>query len=222
MDSESFDLIITSPPYNLLNSSGPGMRKGISSKWKNASLRNGFTNHSDNLPHENYVAWQRSCLSEMMRLIPESGAIFYNHNWRVQNGLLQDRNDILSGFPVRQIIIWQRNGGFNFNRGYFLPTYQVIYMIAKKKFRLAPKKNGVGDVWKINHERNNPHPAPFPVELPRRIIDSTNAKKVLDPFCGSGNTGIAAIQLGREFVGIDNSLEYCELAKSRIEKSGSV
>jgi modification methylase len=68
----------------------------------------------------------------MMRLLTDDGAIFYNHKWRVQDGLLQDRNDIVSGFPVRQIIIWHRNGGINFNKGYFLPTYEVIYLIAKK------------------------------------------------------------------------------------------
>src|SRR5260364_404403 len=75
-----------------------------------------------------YVAWQRACLIEMLRLLPEHGAIFYNHKWRVQDGLLQDRHDIVGQFPVRQIIIWRRKGGINFNAGYFLPTYEVIYL----------------------------------------------------------------------------------------------
>ena len=43
------------------------------------------------MPHDEYVKWQRDCLTEMMRLIPKDGAIFYNHKWRVQGGLLQDR-----------------------------------------------------------------------------------------------------------------------------------
>src|SRR5947208_2281859 len=83
--------------------------------WANAALQNGYSHHHDCMPHAEYVAWQRRCLEEMMRLIPDTGAIFYNHKWRVQNGVLQDRQDIVSGFPVRQIIIWQRKGGFNFN-----------------------------------------------------------------------------------------------------------
>ena len=83
------------------------------------------------MPHEEYVQWQRACLTEMMRLIPDTGAIFYNHKWRTQNKLLQTRNDIVDGFPVRQIIIWQRAGGHNFNNQYFVPTYEVIYLICK-------------------------------------------------------------------------------------------
>jgi hypothetical protein len=104
------------------------------------------------MPHDKYVFWQRACLTQMMRLLKDEGAIFYNHKWRVQNGLLQDRQDIVAGFPVRQIIIWQRKGGINFNRGYFLPTYEVIYLIAKPKFRLAPKANAYGDVWSFTQE----------------------------------------------------------------------
>jgi site-specific DNA-methyltransferase (adenine-specific) len=76
----------------------------------------------------------------MMRLIPNTGAIFYNHKWHVQNGVLQDRQNIVAGFPVRQIIIWQRKGGLNFNPGYFVPTYEVIYLIAKKTFALLRRR----------------------------------------------------------------------------------
>jgi len=104
----SVDLVVTSPPYNLKNSTGNGMKDGRGGKWKNAELVNGYATYDDNMPHEEYVAWQRRCLSEMMRIIPNDGAMFYNHKWRVQGGLLQDRADIVGGFPVRQIIIWQR------------------------------------------------------------------------------------------------------------------
>jgi modification methylase len=123
MPSESIDLIVTSPPYNLKNSTGNGMKDGRGGKWKNAALVKGYSHYNDNLPHDKYVEWQRNCLTEMIRLIKNDGAIFYNHKWRVQGGLLQNRQDIVSGFPVRQIIIWRRKGGINFNPGYFLPTY---------------------------------------------------------------------------------------------------
>src|SRR3989344_1621754 len=116
------DLIVTSPPYNLKNSTGNDMKDGRGGKWANAALQNGYTHHNDCMPHAEYVKWQRDCLNEMIRIIPDDGAIFYNHKWRVQGGLLQDRQDIVSGFPVRQIIIWKRKGGLNFNAGYFLPT----------------------------------------------------------------------------------------------------
>jgi len=136
MPNNSIDLVVTSPPYNLKNSTGNGMKDGRGGKWANAALQKGYSNYDDCMPHDKYVVWQRKCLNEMMRLLKNDGAIFYNHKWRVQNGLLQDRQDIVSGFPVRQIIIWHRNGGINFNKGYFSPTYEVIYLIAKPKFKL--------------------------------------------------------------------------------------
>lgn len=216
LPDSSIDLIVTSPPYNLKNSTGNGMKDGRGGKWANAALINGYATHDDNMPYDEYVKWQRNCLSEMLRLIPNDGAIFYNHKWRVQAGLLQDRKEIVDGFPVRQIIIWKRSGGINFNAGYFLPTYEVVYMIAKKDFKLAPKANAFGDIWEFPQETNNPHPAPFPIALIDRIISATSAKIILDPFMGSGTTAIAAKKNNRSFVGIEISPEYVALANKRL------
>jgi modification methylase len=213
---ESVDLVVTSPPYNLKNSSGNGMKDGRGGKWSNAKLLNGYAAHSDNMPHDKYSEWQRACLTEMLRVLKDDGAVFYNHKWRVQRGLLQDRQDIVTGFPVRQIIIWRRKGGINFNPGYFLPTYEVVYIIAKAKFRLAPKANAYGDIWEFTQDMNNPHPAPFPEVLIERIVSSTKAKIILDPFMGSGTTAAVAKKLKRSYIGIDVAPEYCKMAKKRL------
>ena len=218
----SVDLVVTSPPYNLKNSTGNGMKNGRGGKWSNAALINGYSHYNDNMPHDEYVNWQRECLTEMLRIIPDDGAIFYNHKWRVQAGLLQDRNDIVSGFPVRQIIIWKRKGGINFNPGYFLPTYEVIYLIAKPGFKLAKKANACGDIWEFCQESKNKHPAPFPLALIERIISSAHAETVLDPFMGSGTTALAAKNLDRKFIGIEISPEYCEMARQRLNDPLSV
>ena len=116
----SVDLVFTSPPYNIRTGCGGGRKT-----WE------GYDGHADNMPHSRYVKWQRECLQEMMRLIPDTGAIFYNHCHRVQNGIMQSPLDILGGFPYRQAIIWERSGGINHNPGYFLPTHEMIYLIAK-------------------------------------------------------------------------------------------
>jgi site-specific DNA-methyltransferase (adenine-specific) len=65
------------------------------------------------------------------------------------------------------------------------------------------------------------HPAPFPVELPRRCIEMYTfaGDVVLDPFLGSGQTAIAALQTGRRYIGVDLSEEYCELAGQRIAEA---
>ena len=215
MPDESVDLVVTSPPYNLRNTTGGGLKPGASRKWK--QLDHGYSHHADCMPHEEYVGWQRECLQEMLRLLKNDGAIFYNHKWRVQGGLMQDRQDIITGFPVRQVIIWQRAGGINFSDHFFLPTYEVIYLIAKPDFRLIPKANSVGDVWRIQQDYKNPHPAPFPVALVERIIAATDADIVLDPFTGSGTTTAVANKLGRQYIGIELSPDYCAMAEMRLQ-----
>jgi modification methylase len=218
MQASSIGLILTSPPYNLRNSTGNGMKApSFGAMWETPKLLDGYASHDDAMPYEQYVKWQRECLTAMMRVLREDGAIFFNHKWRVQDGLLQDRSEILKGFPVRQIIIWDRSGGLNFNDSYFLPTYEVIYLIAKREFKLAPVANRIGDVWRIPPETDNPHPAPFPVALARRCVESTTADIILDPFIGSGSTAIAAESCGRSWIGIDISADYCRLANERIK-----
>jgi modification methylase len=216
LPTNSIKVIVTSPPYNLKNSTGNGMKDGRGGKWSNAGLLNGYSEHSDDMPHDSYVEWQRDCLNSMMRVLTDDGVIFYNHKWRVQGGLLQDRHDIISGFPVRQIIIWNRSGGINFNRGYFLPTYEVIYMITKPEFKLKQGANKMTDIWRFHQERDNVHPAPFPLELPEKCISATIDGIVLDPFMGSGTTAVAAQKLKRNWIGIEKSEEYCKLATDRL------
>lgn len=218
MPAGSVDVIVTSPPYNIKNSTGNGLKNGSGGKWPQAGLINGYADHDDSMPHSEYVTWQRGCLQAMMRVLREDGAIFYNHKWRIQRGKLQDRSDIVAGFPVRQIIIWQRNGGINFNAGYFLPTYEVIYLIAKPRFRLAPKANAQGDVWHIPQEARNQHPAPFPVELAQRCIEAAPGNVVLDPMMGSGTTAIAAELAGKSWIGMEISETYCRMANERINE----
>ena len=95
-------------------------------------------------------------------------------------------------------------------------------MIAKKDFRLIQGASGKGDIWTITQEKaGNRHPAPFPLELPKRIIESTEADIVLDPFLGSGTTAVAAEFCNRKWIGIDISKEYCDGAWKRIQDAAS-
>jgi len=80
-------------------------------------------------------------------------------------------------------------------------------------------------VWDILPEsaRRVGHPAPFPIELPRRLIElyTFDGDLVLDPFLGSGSTAIAAVQSGRHFVGYETDSAYAELAEKRIASAGA-
>ena len=205
LPDSSVDLVFTSPPYNIRTGCGGGRKT-----WE------GYDGHADNMPHSRYVKWQRECLQEMMRLIPDTGAIFYNHCHRVQNGIMQSPLDILGGFPYRQAIIWERSGGINHNPGYFLPTHEMIYLIAKPGFRLLDRSKGT--VWKISQERTPwiPGVPAFPIALPQTAIAATDARIVLDPFMGSGTTAAAAKLEGRHYIGIEKSERYCRAARERV------
>lgn len=60
------------------------------------------------------------------------------------------------------------------------------------------------------------HPAQKPVELMKWCLGFINAQTILDPFMGSGTTGVACMKLGRKFIGVEIELSYCEIAKRRI------
>ena len=215
-----YKAIITSPPYNLRNGRGffnSNAKKGL---WTKSALREGYGEHDDNMPHEEYVAWQRECLAVMWELLTSDGAIFYNHKPRIQDGEVDCHHDILDGFKVRQRIIWDRGSGVNHNECYYLPTYEEIFLIAKPGFKLRKGASGRGDVWNIAPESNNKHPAPFPLEIPATIIEDCGLGKddwILDPFCGSGTSLCAAKAAGVNGIGIDISPEYVEMARVRVK-----
>lgn len=215
--NECIDGIVTSPPYNLGIRKTFGNTDNWNAKWNYSKLQSqGYDTHDDYLPENVYIPWQKSILQECFRLLKETGAIFYNHKWRVQNGLLQQRSEIVEGLPVRQIIIWKKSGGINFNEGYFLPNYEVIYLIAKPKFVLPAGVNAYGDVWEILQERGSWHPAPFPEPLAARCIEAIKGPMIMDPFVGSGTTALAAQKAGKAYLGIDISEDYCAKAKERL------
>ena len=76
------------------------------------------------------------------------------------------------------------------------------------------------NVWHLPPYSDDTHPAPFPVELPRRLIKLYSFKDdvVLDPFLGSGTTALAAKELGRRWIGYDTSPKYVELANQRLRQ----
>jgi site-specific DNA-methyltransferase (adenine-specific) len=81
------------------------------------------------------------------------------------------------------------------------------------------------DLWDIPAESATRigHPAPFPIELPRRLIElfTYAGDLVLDPYVGSGTTAVAATESGRHYVGFDTNPHYIELAQRRVDQRSS-
>lgn len=222
-----FDLIVTSPPYNLggspwphLGHWKPGDGPGGKSKWRNGSDGSGgvtYAEHEDTMPWPEYVAWQQAFLSTAWEHLTDVGAIFYNHKTRVIGGRLWKPDELIPDHLIqRQEVIWARAGGMNYNPTAYVPTHERIYVLAKEAWRLKSKgASGAGDVWRFPQEPS-PHPAPFPVGLPARAIETTGPGSVLDPHAGSGSTLVAALAAGVPAVGIERSEAYCEMAVNRL------
>ncbi len=88
--------------------------------------------------------------------------------------------------------------------------------------RRHPNGRNPGDVWSINTKPyRGPHFAAYPVDIPTRCIQAgcKPGGMVLDPFCGTGTTGIAALSLGRRFTGIELSPAFAELATERLRQA---
>jgi site-specific DNA-methyltransferase (adenine-specific) len=233
------DMVFTSPPYNLGTTTGGGFpplghydddagfgkKRGGAGKWSRASesdgLAGGYTSHHDAMPHDEYVAWQKSVVTECWRLLSDTGAIYYNHKTRVLGGVAVTPFTYLPPeLPVRQVIIWARAGGINFSPAFYCPTHEWIVVVAKPDFRLKSKgASGVGDVWYLPQQANPDHPAPFPPQLPAKALETTTVQTVLDPFGGIFSTGVACVQHGRRFIGIEKSREYFKRGVQRIKKA---
>ena len=213
------DAVVTSPPYNMQGGVGTSMGHK-SSLWRGNALANGYLSHSDDMSLEDYEAWQRDILRHCWDLLTETGAIFYNHKPRPREKKLWLPLALGEGLTLRQIVIWARNAGFNFSPSHFMPTHEWVIIWAKDGFSLKSRgASGIGDVWRIPFDVNTEHPAPFPVELPMRCIEPTRAQTILDPFMGSGTTGVACAKLGRKFIGIEIEPKYFDIACKRIEEA---
>jgi len=209
------DLVFTSPPYNLIReytSGGPNQGR----QYKSHQQRQAYW-YDDARPESEYREWQRKILTELIRIC--KGSVFYNHKIRYgikRRGETYHPYQLIHGFLLWCEIIWDRGipGAGNWPR--WCPQEERIYQLNRPIIW-----NGYdgGNIWRIApNANNNEHPCTFPVELPRRAIAACSGPEhiILDPFCGSGTTCVAAKMLGRKYIGIDISPEYCEIARQRL------
>ena len=228
LDDESIDIIITSPPYNKAGLNG--VCKGA--KW-NKTIDYGGDINIDNNPEDEYQEWQLNILKECYRVLKKDGLMFYNHKNRIVKGkgyIISPYSWLLkTPFLIRQEIIWNRKNGPNQDPSRYVPSYENIYVLSKQKDTIFKRNKDVAyktDIWAINPDRTNKHPAPFPIDIPRNILSSLNEEKVkdrvitvFDPFNGSGTTGVAAVEKGFNYIGFDIIDEYLQETERKITKT---
>ena len=218
LPDSSIDITVTSPPYN----------KGKQKKgWL---VSNEAYSHSDDyMPEAYYQAWQIDVLNELLRVTKPGGSLFYNHKIRWDKGNLIHPYTWISDsdWSLRQEIIWDRGLAGNLRGWRFLQIDERIYWLYRPigthivGEELESRHAKTSSIWKLKPaKRMDSHPAPFPIELPVRAIYSMPGdppKTILDPFCGTGTTLVAAKILGHNFIGIDISPTYVEYSKNRLE-----
>jgi len=218
-NSNFIDVGITSPPYNKQEK-----HKG----WLVKNVK--YDSYKDIKPEIGYKEEQINVLNEIFRITKEGGSFFYNHKTRWEKGVMIHPMEwiLKTDWTIRQEIIWDRMIAANIRGWRFWQVDERIYWLYK-----PIKNNKIGkeleskhalltSIWRFSPEsgKKNPHPAPFPITLPARIIISilnNNNGIVLDPYCGSGTTLVAAKILNKNFIGIDISEGYVKYAKKRLQ-----
>jgi len=222
----SIHLMVTSPPYNV------------------------GKDYDEDLSLEEYLAFLRNVWSEVYRVLVPGGRACVNvanlgrKPYIPLNGLIAQEMTEL-GFLMRGEIIWDKASSASTSTAWgswqsatnptLRDTHEYILVFSKGSFRRDKMDGRVStiskdqfleftkSVWEFPSEsaRKVGHPAPFPTELPNRLIQlyTFSNEIVLDPFMGSGQTAIAALKAGRHFIGYEISGEYLELANSRIQNS---
>jgi len=211
MPDKVVDLIITSPPYNLGSNHHTGN--------KNTQA------YFDDFPESEYQQNQIKILNECHRILKDTGSIFYNHKNRIKKGVQITPYEWLlkTQFIIKQELVWF-NGSQNFDKIRFYPMTERVYWLAK-----SPKTKLFNS---INHHdffnksewppvgTNGKHRRAFPVEFVESIIKCfPESVIILDPFMGSGTTGVACKNLNKNFIGIELDEVYFKIAEKRINEN---
>lgn len=219
LPEKSVDLIFADPPYNL---SGEGYL--TTQNGKVAKLHKGDWDVIDDI-HKFNEDWIRECV----RVLSDNGTVWISgtlHNHPSVGVILKK----LGLWVINDIIWFKPNATPLLANNRCAPSTELIWVASRTKkyffnYELAKQMNGgkqMKNLWTINAERHKTkHPTEKPETLLNRIIllGSKENDVVLDPFLGSGTTGVVAIKNNRKFIGIEISKEYFDIAKGRIEQS---
>jgi|TARA_B100001964_G_scaffold241837_1_gene315180 site-specific DNA-methyltransferase (adenine-specific) len=212
----SVDLIFADPPYNLSDKKFLTVKSGTVAKCDK-----GEWDKIDNIEAFN-IEWITQC----RRVLKDNGTIWISgtlHNHPSIGQCLKK----LKFWIINDIIWFKRNAPPLLSRNRLVPSTELIWLASKNKkyyfnYEHAKKFNSgkqLRNMWEINSQRHvTEHPTEKPEILLERILEIGTEKKsiVLDPFMGSGTTGVVAKRYERNFIGIEINKRYFKIAKKRI------
>jgi site-specific DNA-methyltransferase (adenine-specific) len=229
LPAASVNLIVTSPPYGL-------------------GVDYGQAGYADDQPYQAYLAWVREWASALLRVSEIGGRACINvpldSNKGGKRAIYADYLHIFQevGWTYQTSIVWNEQ---NISRrtawgSWLSPSapfvtapVEMVAVFYSGSYRRPPTDGRRGDIlrdeflaWTLGmwtfagaNARRTGHPAPFPEELPRRLIKlySYPEDLILDPFVGSGTTLVAAARLGRRSIGVEINRDYCDLSIANVK-----
>ena len=211
IDKASVPMILTDPPYGIGFNS-----KCIEYRGNHKQLLNdGFDEWSNNVEN-----WLRA----MRRIIKPGGIVAMFCGGGGGKFLVMPRAALLAEkyFSVIQILVWKKYIGLGTN---YRPMYESILILStrKSKYNFYDKSHNLGNVLQYNQvipSKNKDHPTRKPIRLIKKLLDIHTLPNdlVVDPFCGSGTTALACIDMGRKFLVNDLDPKYYMLTLENINK----
>ena len=214
----SVDAVVTDPPY------GKGFHDGGLGKVPSAKWRNPSESRFEGTKIIGDAAVDVSVVPLLEGLLKIGGALYLFSQWMVEAEWISALKKV--GLPVRNRLVWVKpKQGAGDLQTTFAPQHESIIYAAKRRHELRGRRDS--DVWSEGYSSNGcfdkgkVHPNQKPIKLLKWLIKkSTNVGEiVLDPFMGSGTTGVACVQTGRKFIGIEIDPKYFAIAKKRIEQA---
>lgn len=207
---KSVDMVLTDPPYRVI--SGGKDRSTFAKNWKGSILED---NDGKIFKHNNILAHE--WMPEIYRVLKDNSHVYIMVNFLNLPGFMKELQS--SGFDLHNLLVWEKSNATP-NRWYMKNCEYVIFA---RKGKAKPIHNmGSKTVHQFdNISKNKNHPTEKPVSLLEMYLANSTAtgETILDPFMGSGSTGVACKNLNRNFIGIERDEKYFEIAKNRIEQA---
>jgi len=210
----SIDLVLTDPPYRVISGGANNRKSGVFKNWSKKTCN--FKKNDGKVFKYNDIKIDQWA-PEIFRVLKENSHVYIMVNFLNLEIFMATLKRV--GFKLHNLLVWEKNQGSP-NRWYYK---NCEYIIFARKGKAKPINNmGSKTVHSFKIvKKGKKHPTEKPVDLIQMyILNSTNKHEiVLDPFMGSGSTGVACKNLNRKFIGIEKDDKYFKIAQERINEN---
>lgn len=218
IDDDTIDLVVTDPPYGISFRSNRQRVDRKVSVEENQSIV--VRPHYFNKIHNDNGISDLSWLTECFRVLKDKSALYVFAHWSHWGKL--ERDVAAAGFQIKNMIVLNKsNHGMGDLKGSYAPKHELM-LFATKGRHVLRFPNGRGkDVWDVpvlfsGSHKCHPNQKPLSWVIPPILNSSDEDQVVLDPFMGSGTTGVCCMNSRRHFIGIEKDEEYFKQANLTI------